>query len=722
MHDSGHDEGMNGRGESAGGVHNDLGGTVEGTSVQVGVVHGGIHLAASTSRAQQPWQLPPVGALVDRVADLEALQLFLRQAEDVGGPAWVVITGLGGVGKTVLALSWLHRLRGDFPDGQLYVDLGSQSPGGPVAPAQALGSLLRGLGVPAASVPGNDEERMALYRSLTTHRKLVVMLDDAFSAAQVRPLLAGGRTVTVVTSRWQLPGLALDGCSALRLEPLEVGAAVALLAATVGEDRVGAEPEQARCLVGLCAQLPLAVRLVGARLASRPDRSITAMVRVLGEERGRLDALGLQGDHTVRATLDVSYGGLPPHAGRLYRLLALQPGTEFGLSAILSATGDIVRHDGRTMESLETLLDANLLSEGGDQRYRFHDLVRLHATVRSREEPAGSRSAAIRRIFDYYLASATRAEEVLDPHHRSLPRDFGPGPTACEEFADDSAALDWLERELPNMMAVVAQAHGLGLPRVSWQLADAMWPLFTRRKHYEQWRVAHREGLTAARESGDPAAECRMLTSGGLGELDTGGHGQALEMFSDAAELFRRTGDRLGVARATNYRGLALLGLGRLDEAATAFRQAAADCPRYGDARAGGLARLNLAEVALATDAHTEAVAQASTAYRILVDEGDPYNAARATTVLGHAALALGRLDQAARHFTQGLATLRRVGARFEVGRVLEALAQLAEACHELSLARTRYEEALACYEELRVPAAERVRAHLVRLAQAGDG
>ncbi|MFF3750188.1 tetratricopeptide repeat protein [Streptomyces sp. NPDC002018] len=763
--------------------HNELGGTVHGTAVQAGTVYGGIHIrseaGAGDGTPHVPWQLPPSAPITNRTAELDALERHRARAARDGHPTLAAISGLGGVGKTAVALAWLHTLRSHFPGGQLYADLGAQSPSGPATPGEVVSRFLRALGVPTQQVPAAFPERAALYRSLTAGRRLVVLLDDAATAAQVRPLVLGGQNVTAVTSRWRMPGLTVDGCYSIHLGPLAPEAAVELLDVTLADGRVAAQPDDARALVELCAGLPLAVRVAGARLAARPRRGIATMVRALTEEHDRLEALAIEGDHNVRAALDLSYTGLPPAAARLYRLLGLHPGPEFS-----GAAANAVLAEDAT-ELLDVLHDANLLIDAGtggasdpaygqgagqgseyapgsgsapesasgsgsasasgaasrsgaasgsgagsatgygteEERYGFHALVRLHAAAKAREdEPPSEREAALRRIADHYLASATRAEEIVDPQHRTLDRDYGDGPVLVADFGDDpESALDWLERELPNLMAVIHRARPAGFPSVGWQLADALWPLFLRRKFYEQWRAAHEEGLIAARESGNRAAECRMLTSGGVGELGMGSHERALEMFERAAETFRADGDALGHARTLNYRGLAHQRLGRLDRAAEFFGRAAAELPGCGDPRAGGLARLNLADVALARGLHEQAATDADAAYTTLRDEGDPYNAARATTLLGRAYLGLDRLDEAEDRLTVALSALRATAADYETARVLESLGGLAERRGQPGLARDRYREALELYSAAgrsESDGARTVRVGLERLAE----
>ncbi|MFJ8843742.1 ATP-binding protein [Streptomyces cyaneofuscatus] len=684
--------------------NNDLSGTVHGFVVQAGSVQGGIHVSGGAAREEvpPPWQLPPSVRITDRTEELRALEVHRCRATEDGHPTLAAVSGLGGVGKTAVALAWLHTLRPEFPGGQLYADLGAQAPDGPADPGEVVGRFLRALGVPTGQVPPALGERVALYRSLTADRRLVVLLDDAATAAQVRPLLPAGRCVTAVTSRRRMPGLSLDGGHVLHLDPLSPEAAVELLDSTLADGRVAAQPEEARALVLLCAGLPLAVRIAGARLAARPRQGITAMVRALSEEHERLEALAIEGDHDVRAALDLSYQGLPPAAARLYRLLGLHPGREFGGPVARALLGE------EAVDALDALYDANLLVDvaeaSGGERYRFHDLVRLHAAARAAEDESGEeRTATLLRISHHYLANARRAEEIVEPERASLERDFEPECVVEEDFGQRGAeaALDWLEGELPNLMAVVRIARPVGAPELAWQLTDALWPLFPRRKRYREWHEAHREGLLAAEEAGNEEAVCRMLTSGALGKLASGAHAEGLEMFERAAASFQERGDTLGHARTLNYRGLAHQRLGRPDRAAELFARAAGTLPACGDLRAGALARLNLADVAFSQGRYEEAVVDAEAARLTLEAAGDPYNAARAAGLTGRACVGLGRLGHAEAELSAALSALRAQAAEFEAARVLGGLAQLSERRGQPHQARQFYREALSLYSSV---------------------
>ncbi|MGC0417467.1 tetratricopeptide repeat protein [Embleya sp. AB8] len=692
--------------------HNDLGGTVHGPVVQAGAVHGGMHfsVAEPAAAAVVPWQLPPVPRMVNRVRELDALRRLRHGAGTVA-----LLSGLPGVGKTTLALAWLHELGDTFPDGRLYADLRGHGTEQPALPTEILGGFLRGLGVPADQVPRATGEQLGLYRSLTAGRRLAVLLDDAATAAQVRPLLPAGANVTVVTSRSRLSGLLVDGVVPIHLEPLDRQAAVDLLAATMNDDRVRREPSQADELVELCARLPLAVQVAAARLAARPARPIGTMVRALADEQGRLHALALDGEHTVRAALDVSYRELPEVAALLYRGLGVHPGPDFGPAVAAAVLGPREEYDpDAATDVLEDLIDRNLITEAAEGRYRFHDLIRLHAVALMSARPGRERAETQRAVLDHYLATATLAEELLEPQHRSLARDYANPRIPRVEFTDGRAALAWLEQHRVTLLAALRTAAAVAeLQALAWQLTDALWPLFLRGKYFDDARTAHELGLRAARECADPAAESRMLTSGGLCELSAGHHERALRMFADAAGVCADSGDSVGVARTRNYTGLALLRLGRLAEAAEAFREAEVRCRASGDVRPAALARFNQGDVALRSGRFDEAADHAWSAYADLTGVGDEYNAARAQVLIGRALLGSGRPAQADTYLGTALGVLREQHARAEAAHVLSALAESAERQGHPDRARELYTEALDLYEAMRTPAAEAVRTRL---------
>ncbi|MFD5464446.1 AAA family ATPase [Kitasatospora sp. NPDC127059] len=679
-------------------VRNSLtgGGGVGGSVVQAGTINGGVHLHASP--LPRPRQLPPCPRrLIGREDDLAALDRSL--GPDGGAPdGTFVVTGPAGVGKTALAAQWLRGLAGRFPDGQLYADLRGYAPGGPADPAEALGAFLRAFGI--SPVPRSLAEGAALWRSLAAERRIAVLLDNASTAAQVRPLLPGSDgTVVVVTSRRRLTGLGIDGAVFRALEPLAPEASTEILAERVGEHRVADESVAAAEVVDACAGLPLAICLAAARIAARPAQPLAAAAELLGRGSDRLAALNAGGE-TVRDLLDASYGVLEPEVARLYGLLGLLPFAEFTLenAAVLADTdpagADLL---------LDGLIDVHLLEERGPERFRFHDLVRLHARARGAEaRDADPTRAALDRIVDWYLASTTAAEAVVSPSHRTLARDYLTRSIhPAREFADDVRALEWLDEERDRLAELLRWCEELDRPAAAWQLADAMWPLFLRLRPARLWVEAHRIGLRAARSAGDRAGELRMLTSGGNGLRNAGDGEEAARWFADALALARATNQPLAQADALYGLSQTHRMAGRLDEAAECLHRVVELREAEDYLRGSALARLAYGEVLLLAGRAAEAVGPIERAGRELSSIGEDYEAARATAFLGLAHGLLGAYELAEVRLAEALAGFRAgLSAHWEA-RTLEFAGQVEERRGRPEAARAQFEESLARYREV---------------------
>ncbi|MGY5125975.1 AfsR/SARP family transcriptional regulator [Streptomyces nigrescens] len=399
-----------------------------------------------------PAQLPPdIADFAGRAEAVAHLAPALRGAAGARAPVVATLSGLGGVGKTALAVHVAHAVRAHFPDGQLYVDL--QGPGlAPEDSSAVLTHFLRALGVAESAVPDGPAQKAALYRSLLAGREVLVLLDNARDSAQVRPLLPGAPGCAVlVTSRART--LALPGADRVDVEVMPEGEALGLLGAIVGAERVAAEPTAARELVTACDGLPLAVRIAAARLASRPGRSMADLVARLSEER-RLDELRV-GDVGVEATFRVGYEALGPGLAHAFRALALCGMPSFcrgAAAALLDTTDD------EAEAAVEALVDAGLVELHGEDRYRYHDLVGLFARrLGERHDSSWERSAAQHRFFDYVLATVLTAVRLIEPH-RVLPdllrRPDSPGRT----LADADAAREWLHDAHPRLYAAVERA------------------------------------------------------------------------------------------------------------------------------------------------------------------------------------------------------------------------------------------------------------------------
>lgn len=483
--------------------------------MQAGEIHGDVHFHQSNVAGIPlvPRQLrPPPAHFTGRERELAELDQIAGVRER-DGPALLVISGPGGVGKSALALRWLHAVVDHYPDGQLYVDLGIAGTERPLI--SVLGGFLRALGVAAERVPVEVGEAASLFRSVTAGRRVAVLVDNAGSAAQVRTLLpASAVSVVVVATRWRLGGLALDGAGFVPLAPLPAEPGAELLG-RIGGSRVAHEPDAVTRLVQLCGGLPLALAIVGARLAMRPDQPLAGVAQDLSDEQRRLSALSVEQDVSVRGAFDLSYEGLAAPAARAYRWCGLHPGPYFriGLAAAVLEEPDPV-----ATGLLDTLVNASLLEVRGLDRYHFHDLVRLHARQRAeREDPEVVRSSVLRRIIEHYLAVAIEADRVITP----LGRRIGPGyrhrAADPPRYANRVDALDRLESELPNLMAVLREGLRHHCDELVWQLSEAMWSLFLHRKHIPDWLAAYRLGIDAAARCGDQAAKARMHLPLGAG-------------------------------------------------------------------------------------------------------------------------------------------------------------------------------------------------------------
>ncbi|MET8704639.1 AAA family ATPase [Kitasatospora sp. NPDC004723] len=639
---------------------------VGGSVVQAGEIH---HLTVYGQAAAPPAppalpvprQLPPTPRrLVGRDDDLAALDRELEEAPDGAADVTVVVTGPAGVGKTALAAQWLRRLAGRFPDGQLYADLRGHAPGGPADPAEALGGFLRAFGI--APVPRSFAEGAALWRSLAAERRIAVLLDNASTAAQVRPLLPGSEhAVVVVTSRRRLTGLGIDGAVFRPVDVLSDDASVQLLAQRVGAERVERELDAATEVVERCGRLPLAVCLAAARIAARPVQPLAATAEALHQESEGLAALDVEGE-AVRHALDASFEVLGADTVRLYRLLGLLPFPVFTLD-VVCAVGALEAAEADRL--LGGLIDVHLLEEMEDG-FRFHDLVKLHARARADEVRERSEGrAAVDRVLDWYLATATAAEALLSPSHRTLRRDYAAQQVPnAREFEDESAAVHWLDAETGRLADAVRWAAATGRAATAWQLVDAMWPLFLRLRPARLWIDAHRIGRAAAREAGDHEGLLRMLTSGGTGLRNAGQGEEAAAWFTEALQLARATGRPLAEADALYGLSQTHRPAGRLAEAAECLRLTAELREAGGDPRGTALARLALGDVLLADGRPAEAVPVITDAHRDLVAVPAAYEAARALAFLGQAHAALGAHDQADRCYAEALAEFRSGRAR----------------------------------------------------------
>ncbi|MFE9685924.1 regulator [Streptomyces sp. NPDC006285] len=698
--------------DDRGRTSNVIGGEAQlyGPTVQARDVHGGVHIqAASAVRPPKPRQLLPVPAhYTDRLDEHAVLdRLFRARAEAGAAQPLIVINGPAGIGKTTFASRWLHAHETAFPDGQLYADLRGHEATGPAEPGEILGQFLRAFGTPA--VPGDLAEQASLWRSVTSRLRIAVMLDNAFTAAQIRPLLPGGTGgLVVVTSRHRLTGLSMDGAEFHRLPSLGDAAGTELFIRGVGKDRVAGELSAVRQVVALCAGLPLAVCLASARLAARPGQRVAALAEALTPDEERLAVLEVAGEGTVQNALDASYAVLGAEPARLYRALGLLPVPAFDVRTAAAACAASTAWAERR---LGELVEANMLEDIGPDTYRFHDLVRVHAHDRATAtESVTDRRRIERRVADWYLRTATDAQRRITPIQLTLPRTYAYPSRLPEPFTDDIGALGWLDARRTHLMAVLRLAAERGWNATAWQLVDALWPLFLRLRHYDLWIEAHRTGLAAARADGNSAAERQMLNSGAIGLAATRRTEEAIEWYTVSLRAAREAGDRRDEGQAWLGLGGCHFEAGRLTDAAAPLDRAVETWTECGYPRGVALARILLGEIALAEQDLDRAITCFTLARESLLAVSDPHDAARALAFLGRARTRDGDRATGTAQMLEALATFTASGAAHWQARTLEMLGDSARERGDDTAADDFRARALALYETTSPADARRLR------------
>jgi tetratricopeptide (TPR) repeat protein/transcriptional regulator with XRE-family HTH domain len=665
--------------------------------------------------AAVPRELPrPPADFTGRTAELARLRQLLDPDEGRADAPVVVsaVDGMAGVGKSALAIHVAHQLADadTFPDGQLYVNLRGAAAGlRPLEPLEALGRLLRSLGHDPAVIPGDVEEAAARFRSLAAERRMLLVLDDARSAEQVRPLLPGSAACAVLVTSRRVLGT-LEGVRSLHLDVLTQEQALRLLARIAGRERVADDPPAAAEVVRRCGRLPLAIRIAGARLAARPAWPVAELAGALADAAQRLEALKA-GELAVRASFDVSLQALQDGPDALDRaaagafgLLSLPDGPDLGVE---TAARLVDLSPAAVQPVLERLVDAQLLESPAPGRYQFHDLLRLYARAHAAEWHAEqARTAALARAFGLSAGTAWRTAALLRPSAWRLATADPRWTAGGLDLDGVPAALRWLDAERPNLLAAIAQAAEDALgerpalpPGLAGQLSSALYGYFEMRSHWPDQAQANEEALAVARRTGDLPGQATALNDLGMAHDRLGRHAEGTACLRESLALFRDLGDLRGEAAALFNLALSHLWQGRHEEAVAALVAGVDLYRRLGDRVGQAVSLSTLASVHGRLGRYAEATGCLRESLAISRELGDRLGEAAALTNLGAVSRHLGQLDEAVASLRESLAIFREFDHRgqanslHELGTAYAALGLHEEAVEALREARTRFHD-----------------------------
>jgi tetratricopeptide (TPR) repeat protein len=655
--------------------------------------------------AQLPADVRGFTGRAAEVAQLDKTLVIDSAGEDAAAVVISAVAGTAGVGKTALAIHWAHRVVDRFPDGQLYVNLRGYDPAHPMSAADALAWLLTSLGVPARELPLEIPQRAARYRSEVAGRRMLILLDNASSVEQVRPLLPGTNTcVVVVTSRDSLAGLVvLDGAQRLELQPLPRVDAVGLLRRLVG-GRAEAEPAAVEALARLCVRLPLALRVAAELAAYRPAVTLSELVHELNDQHRRLELFDASGDPkaAVTAVFSWSLRHLAADAAHAFALLSLHPGPDLDAYAA-AALADISLQQARQI--LDQLARSHLIHSTTPGRYGMHDLLRAYASrlVTENTGPGGPRPA-LNRLTDYYLTTSGIAMDRLFPaeaHRRPL---IHPPRTPAPTLATMDAARTWLDMERSTLIAIAAHAakaadhDGMGptveLSKILYRYLDG--------GHYNDALALHAYAQDAAQRMGDLAGQAQAILGLGVIHQRLSQHASAIKYYQRALALFTQVADPVGQARAFGNLGLVEDRLGHYDTAAEYHRKALIRYRHADDHVGAAYAVMHLSlinqrhgRLLLARAGHQQAL----TLFRTINDvTGMAYALNNLGTVEGQ----LGQLAAAVDHQHEALHLFQTLGHQFGQAWTLDSLGTISTSSGDPDNALELHQQALAIFQVLR--------------------
>lgn len=613
------------------------------------------------------------------------------------------IDGTAGVGKTSLAVHWAHRVKHRFPDGQLHVNLRGFDAREPMDPDQALHGFLQALGVAPAGIPAGLEDKAALFRSQLADQRVLIVLDNARTADQVRPLLPGSPTCAViVTSRNRLEGLTVrEGARRIALDNLSTQEAIALLAERMGAERIAAEPDATTALLDSCARLPLALSIAAARAASQPDLTVSGLVAQLRDQRGRLDVLDLGDDDlSLRAVFSWSYNVLSPAAARLFRLLGVHPGPDIDVFAC----GALAEPPAAPLHELTS---AHLLTQPVTGRYRFHDLLRVYATGLAEDDP--ERLGAGEALLEYYLQAAYLADRHIQPVRRSWSPATRPA-VQLPEITSYTSAMRWFAAEHTTLLTMIAFAADYGFTSYAWRLAWSCTTFLRRTGRLQERATVHQTALAATRRDNDNEGKTIALRHLANAVARLGRHGEALEYLNEADRMFRLWPN--GTAEFRNHLAFTRVyeAMGRPDlalrhaQSALDLTQGIGDSFQHADVLTAMGHQLALLE------RHAEALPLCEQALELYVRLDHVEGQADVLLTIGDIERDLGDQDKAVLSYRRSRDLDRMLGDRYWEAMALERLGEVQRVTEEAASAEKSLREALTILEDLRHPDADRLR------------
>ncbi len=658
-----------------------------------------------------PRQLPAdLAGFTGRCTELAA-GLNLSAGTDPGGIQLCAIDGMAGVGKTTLVVHWAHRIADRFPDGQLHANLRGFDPGGAATPEEVLRDFLEALGVPPQRVPTGATAQANLYRSMLAGRRVLVLLDNARNAEQVRPLLPGTEgCLVLVTSRNRLSGLlAADGARSVSLGPLPTDDARRLLASRIGPDRVAAEPAAVNEIVARCGRLPLALAIVAARAAINPTFALHALADELGEAGGDLDVFG-DGDAAtdLRTMFSWSYQALGEDAALMFRALGVHPGPDIGLAAAASIAGVPAR---RARAMLAELVRAHLLTEPVPGRYAMHDLLRCYAAELAAGNPVRQRCEA--RMLDHYLHTAFRAARQLNPAREAITLTAPQPGVGVDRVDDRQQAMAWFGVEHLVLLAVTRQAAASGFDTHTWQMIWALNDFFDWRGEWHSWTTVEPAILAVAPRLTDPTEQ--MLAHRGLARAYArlARYHDARSRYEYLLDLHTQRGDRAGAAEVHRCLGWVFEQIGEYRPALGHTWQGHVLLRELGNevGQARALNAVGWCHALLGE--YRKALACCRPALEALRDVDDRYGQAATWDSIGYANHHLGRFDEATAAYRESLALYRELGDRYDEAGTLTRAGDAHRDAGDQVAARRAWRESLEILVALGHPDAAEVRARL---------